>query len=133
MVMFFKMVNLASTASRAVFRAKFPMKQLSDEDNHQRFNLEASRALGPCTDHAPYTLIPTLKEPVRQNISTVLKTLMPAETSAPKRTKKDDTAPKRQKRCHFCPAKHDCKTKSICNGCHHHICQEHSRLSCLHC
>ena len=35
--------------------------------------------------HAP---IPTLQEPVRQNISIVLKTLLPAGTSAPKRTKK---------------------------------------------
>ena len=55
MVMFFNMVDLASTASRAVFRAKFPMEQLSHEDNSQRFNLEDSRALGPCTDHAPCT------------------------------------------------------------------------------
>ena len=39
--------------------------------------------------------IPTLQEPVRQNIFIVLKTLLPAETSAPKRTKKDDTAPKK--------------------------------------
>ena len=35
--------------------------------------------------HAP---IPTLQDPVRQSISTVLKTLKSAETSAPKRTKK---------------------------------------------
>ena len=55
MVMFFNMVDLASTASSAVFRAKFPMKQLPHEDNRQRFNLEASRALGPCTDQAPCT------------------------------------------------------------------------------
>ena len=55
MVMFFNMVDLASTASSAVFRAKFPVEQLSHEDKHQRFNLEASRALGPCTDHAPCT------------------------------------------------------------------------------
>ena len=55
MVMFFNMVDLASIASRAVFWAKFPMKQLSHEDNCQRFNLKASRALGPCTDHAPCT------------------------------------------------------------------------------
>ena len=37
------------------FRVKFPVEQLSHEDNRQRFNLEASRALGPCTDHAPCT------------------------------------------------------------------------------
>ena len=53
--MFFNMVDLVSTASSAVFRAKFPVEQLSHEDNRQRFNLEASRALGPCTDHAPCT------------------------------------------------------------------------------
>ena len=55
MVMFFNMVDLVCTASSAVFRAKFPVEQLSHEDNRQRFNLEASRALGPCTDHAPCT------------------------------------------------------------------------------
>ena len=55
MVMFSNMVDLASTASSAVFRAKFPMEQLPHEDNCQRINLEASRALGPCTDHAPCT------------------------------------------------------------------------------
>ena len=55
MVMFFNMVDLTSTASRAVFRAKFPMEQLSHENTRQRFNLEESRALGPCTDHAPCT------------------------------------------------------------------------------
>ena len=49
MVMFFKMVDLASTASRDVFRTQFPMERLSHEDNRQRFNLEASRALGHCT------------------------------------------------------------------------------------
>ena len=41
MVMFFNMIDLASIASRVVFRAKFPMDQLSHEDNRQRFNLEA--------------------------------------------------------------------------------------------
>ena len=55
MVMFFNMVDLASSASRVVFKAKFPVEQLSHEDKHQRFNLEDSRALGPCTDHAPCT------------------------------------------------------------------------------
>ena len=53
MVMFFNMVDLASTASRAVFRTKFPMKRLSHEDKLQRFNLEASRALGHCTYDTP--------------------------------------------------------------------------------
>ena len=45
MVMFFNMADLASIASRAVSRAKFPMDQLSHEDNRQRFNLEVGRAL----------------------------------------------------------------------------------------
>ena len=55
MVMFFNMVDLASAASRAVFRAKIAMEQLSHEGNRKRFNLEASRAVGPCTNHAPCT------------------------------------------------------------------------------
>ena len=90
MVMFFNIVDLAFTAPRAVFRAKFPTEQLSHEDNRQRFNLEASRALGPCTDPAQCTN----PDPARTG-EAVLKTLLPAETSALKRTKKDGTAPKR--------------------------------------
>ena len=53
--MFFKMVDLASNASRAVFRTTFPMEQLSLEDNRQRFNLEAGQAQSPCINHAPCT------------------------------------------------------------------------------
>ena len=53
--MFVNMVDLASTASGAVLRAKFPVEQLSHEDNRQRLILGASRALGPCTDHAQCT------------------------------------------------------------------------------
>ena len=53
--MFFNMVDLASIASSAVFRAKFPVEQLSHEDNRQRFNMEASQALSPCINHATCT------------------------------------------------------------------------------
>ena len=35
------------------FRVKFPVEQLPHEDKHQRFNLEASQALGPCTNPDP--------------------------------------------------------------------------------
>ena len=81
MVKFSNMVDLASIASIVVFRANFPIDQLSHEDNRQRFNLEAGRALAlpQIMRRAP---IPTLQEPVRQNISTVLKTLLPTEPSA---------------------------------------------------
>ena len=132
MVMFFNMVDLTSTASSASLESNFQwnsylMKTIVRDSIWKPAELWV---LAQIMRHAP---IPTLQEPVRQNISIVLKTLLPAGTSAPKRTKKDETAPKRQKRCHFCPTKRDCKTKSICNGCHHHIYQEPSRLSCLHC
>ena len=126
MVMFFNMVDLASTASSASLESNFQWNSYLTKTSIRDSIWKPAKLW-------VLAHIPTLQEPVRQNISIVLKTLLPAGTSAPKRTKKDETAPKRQKRCHFCPTIHDCKTKSICNGCHHHIYQEPSRLSCLHC
>ena len=132
MVIFFNMVDLTSTASSASLESNFQWNSYLTKTT-VRDSIWKPAKLWVLAQIMPHAPISTLQEPVRQNISIVLKTLLPAGTSAPKWTKKDETAPKRQKRCHFCPTKRDCKTKSICNGCHHHIYQEPSRLSCLHC
>ena len=100
MVMFFNMVDLASTASSASLQSNFQWNSYLTKTTVIDSIWKPAKlwVLAHIMRHAP---IPTLQEPVRQNISIVLKTLLPAGTSAPKRTKKDETAPKRQKRCHF--------------------------------
>ncbi|GFN85501.1 PiggyBac transposable element-derived protein 4 [Plakobranchus ocellatus] len=116
------MLDLASIAALVVFRCKFPMDVLSQPDNRQRFNIHVSRTVA-FDQIQRRAAVPTLQESVKLNIATVLKALLPAVEPIPqpplaKVTQKAD----KQKRCTYCPAKKDRKTKTVCNNCQRHIC-----------
>ncbi|GFO17729.1 PiggyBac transposable element-derived protein 4 [Plakobranchus ocellatus] len=123
---FFNMLDLASVAALVVFRCKFPMDVLSQPDNRQRFNIHVSRTLA-INQIQQRAAVPRLQESVKLNITTVLKALLPAAKPIPQPplAKVAQQAVK-QKRCTYCPAKKDRKTKTVCNNCQRHICQEHS-------
>ncbi|GFN79117.1 hypothetical protein PoB_000562300 [Plakobranchus ocellatus] len=91
--------------------------------------------------------VSSMQKPMRDNIETVLKFLhskgpgQPTTSAEPpaKKTKqeeakkKDESVAKKQKKCSFCLAKRDRKTKFTCSMCHHYICQEHAVLLCKIC
>ena len=95
--MFFNMVDLASTASSASLESNFQWNSYLTKTTVRDSIWKPAElwVLAQIMRHAP---IPTLQEPVRQNISIVLKTLLPAETSATKRTKKKMKLPQRGRR-----------------------------------
>ncbi|GFO49695.1 PiggyBac transposable element-derived protein 4 [Plakobranchus ocellatus] len=122
-VYFYNIIDLASIASRVVFRSKFPTDDLSKDDNRQRFNLTVARALVVAHIQRRATMS-CHHEPVRQNIACVLKSLSPAEPATqgpPAKCAKRDKPATKQKRCSFCPAKKDRKTKTTCSTCDRHI------------
>ncbi|GFO23343.1 PiggyBac transposable element-derived protein 4 [Plakobranchus ocellatus] len=135
MVYFYNIIDLASIASRVVFRFKFPTDDLSKDDNRQRFNLKSvARALVVAHIQRRATMS-CHHEPVRQNIACVLKSLShaePATQGPPAKCAKRDKPATKQKRCSFCPAK-DRKTKTTCSTCDRHICQEHAVTRCQDC
>ncbi|GFR73738.1 hypothetical protein ElyMa_002143800 [Elysia marginata] len=88
---------------------KFSTSNLSHEDNRQAFNINIGRSLAVAHTQRR-SAVPTLQDPIRQNISTVLNSLAtqctPAAGAPPsKRAKADGNA--KQNRCSFCPAKRD--------------------------
>ncbi|GFR98194.1 PiggyBac transposable element-derived protein 4 [Elysia marginata] len=136
LVIFFNIIDLLSIAARAVNRMKFSTSNLSYEDtcNRQAFNINIGRSLAVAHIQRR-SAVPTLQDPIRQNISTVLNSLAPQCTPATgalpsKRAKADGNA--KQKRCSFCN-KRDRKTRSKCCRCMQLICKEHSLLCCKNC
>ena len=127
MVYFFNILNLASIAARVVFKCEFPVDTLSHEENRQRFNLTVARSLVMAQVELRATF-PSHHEIIRQNIACVLTSLCPEPQLAPQqppaKAAKTDRSAKKQKRCSYCHAKKDRKTKTVCNTCERHICQD---------
>lgn len=144
LVIFFNMVDLSTIAARVIWQAKLPEDKLSHEDNRQLFIIAAAREF-VIQQIQRRTAVPTLNLPIKQNMDSVLKTLlptasMPAATSTPtnkrKRSKPEaasQSEPKKQKRCSLCPAKRDRKTKTCCPKCDRHICKDHTVVMCTNC
>ena len=137
MVYFFNILDLASIAARVVFNL-FAVDTLSYEENRQRFNLTVARFLVVAQIERRATF-PSHHEIIRQNIGCVLKSLCPEPQPGPQqppaKAAKTDRSAKKQKRCSYCPAKKDRKTKTVCNTCtcERHICQDHAVFLCQNC
>ena len=107
LVIFFNVLDLATIASRVIFKQRYPKDTLAHEDHRQSFNIAIGRALAlPLIQRR--SIIPTLQLTVKQNISAVIGTLNPQpkpSTSQPpaENAKKNEPA-KKQKRCSLCPA-----------------------------
>lgn len=144
LVIFFNIIDLSTIAARVIWQARLPDDKLSHDDNRQLFIIAIAREM-VLEQVQRRASIPTLNLPIKQNIDTVLKSLLPtppqaASTSTPqnqrKRPKPHATAqpePKKQKRCSLCPGKTDRKTKTCCQKCYRHICKDHTVVMCLHC
>ncbi|GFN86918.1 PiggyBac transposable element-derived protein 4 [Plakobranchus ocellatus] len=117
------------------FQIQISSDDLSKDDNRQRFNLTVARALVVAHIQRRATMS-CHHEPVRQNIACVLKSLSPAEPATqgpPAKCAKRDKPATKQRRCSFCPAKKDRKTKTTCSTCDRHIYQEHAVTRCQNC
>ncbi|GFS10392.1 PiggyBac transposable element-derived protein 3 [Elysia marginata] len=92
-------------AARAVYRMKFSTSNLSHEDNRQAFSINIGRSLAVAHIQRR-SAVPTLQDPIRQNISTVLNSLAPQCTPAAgappsKRAKADGNAKQKRQYCTF--------------------------------
>ena len=118
MVYFFNILDLGSITARVVFKCEFLVHTLSHEDNRERFNLTVAWSLVVAQIEQRATF-PSHHE----NIACVLKSLCPEPQPAPQhppaKVAKTDWPAKKQKRCSYCPAKKDRKTKTVCNTCEH--------------
>ncbi|GFS09152.1 PiggyBac transposable element-derived protein 4, partial [Elysia marginata] len=96
LVIFFNIIDLSSIAARAVYRMKFSISNFSHEDNRQAFSINIGRSLAVAHIQRR-SAVPTLQDPIRQNISTVLNSPAPQCTPAAgaphsKRAKADGNA-----------------------------------------
>ena len=143
LVQFFNILDISTIAARIVYSRKFPNDQLSKPDSRQQFNIKIAKQLVLPQIQRRQDSASTLHETVKNNISAVLKVLMPEPPittekrgKASKRKSVDndgDGPPKKQKRCGFCPANKDRKTKTICSRCSKFVCGEHTVVICKQC